>query len=122
MNKIELLFYHCFSNRHEERTLMTTTMTTGNLTATATVSSLETKKTHKPGFKLTQNERKNKFDEHIHGLCVSCDTGLDHQADFICDPRFPKGFALMCNACVEYYNKNGYVSCGYGPFSNAMMK
>ena len=119
---MKYFFYHCFSNRHEERTLMTTADATIYFTDTATVSSLETKKTHKPGFKLTQNERKNKFDEHIHGLCVSCDTGLDHQSDFICDPRFPKGFALMCNACVEYYNKNGYVSCGYGPFSNAMMK
>jgi hypothetical protein len=101
---------------------MTTADATIYFTSTASVSSIETKNTHKPGFKLTQKERKNKFDEHIHGLCVSCDTGLDNQADFICDPRFPKGFALMCNACVEYYNKNGYVSCGYGPFSNAMMK
>lgn len=92
------------------------------LTATASVLTLETNKTHKPGFKLTQDERTKKFDEHNYGLCVSCDTGLDVLADFICDPRFPKGFALMCNACVDYYNKNGYVSCGYGPFSNSMMK
>jgi hypothetical protein len=44
---------------------------------------------------------------------------LDDPADFTCDPRLPGGFALMCTACIDYYNKNGYVSCGYGPFSNA---
>ena len=70
-------------------------------------------KTHEPGFKLTQEERMTKFDEHQFGLCVTCDAGLDDRADFTCDPRFPRGFALMCNACFEYYNKNGYVSCGY---------
>jgi hypothetical protein len=26
---------------------------------------------------------------------------------------------MMCNACIDYYNKAGYVSCGYGPFANA---
>jgi hypothetical protein len=74
-------------------------------------------KTHKPGFKLTQEERMTKFDKHQFGLCVTCDAGLDDRADFTCDPRLPGGFALMCNACFEYYNKNGYVTCGYGPFS-----
>ena len=97
-----------------ERTRMTTTNATNDLTP-------DTNKSHKPGFKLTQDERAKKFDEHDYGLCVSCDTGLDDPADFTCDPRFPKGFALMCTACIDYYNKNGYVSCGYGPFSNAMM-
>ena len=89
--------------------------------ATAAVSSLETNNTHKPGFKLTQDERAKKFDEHNYGVCVSCDTGLDVHDDFICDPRLPGGFALMCTACIDYYNKNGYVSCGYGQFSNAIM-
>jgi hypothetical protein len=80
---------------------------------------VETTKTHEPGFKLTQEERMKKFDEHKFGLCVSCDSGLDDRADFAPDPRFPRGFSLMCNACVDYYNKAGYVGCGYGPFSNA---
>ena len=101
---------------------MTTNYITATATATASLSSPETKHTHKPGLKLTQDERTKKFDEHDYGLCVSCDTGLNHQSDFTCDPRLPGGFALMCTACFEYYNKNGYVSCGYGPFSNAMMK
>jgi hypothetical protein len=79
-------------------------------------------KTHKPGLKLTQEERMKNFDQHKFGLCVTCDTGLDDRTDFTCDPRFPQGFALMCNACVEYYNKNGYTSCGYGPFSNAAFR
>lgn len=97
-------------------------ITTSYWTATATcasASAVETTKTHVPGFKLTQEERMQKFDDHKFGLCVSCDAGLDDRADFMSDPRFPGGFALMCNACVEYYNKAGYVSCGYGPFSNA---
>ena len=105
-----------------------THITTSYWTATATATSVsaasavETTKTHEPGFKLTQEERMKKFDEHKFGLCVSCDAGLDDRADFITDPRFPKGFALMCNACSDYYNKAGYVSCGCGPFSNAAFR
>lgn len=76
-------------------------------------------KAHIPGFKLTHEERMKKCDQHKYGICVTCDTGLDDRADFTCDPRMPGGFALMCHACSDYYNKNGYVSCGYGPFSNA---
>lgn len=94
------------------------TATAAATTATS-ASAVETTKTHEPGFKLTQEERMTKFDEHKFGLCVSCDAGLDDRADFTTDPRFPRGFALMCNACVDYYNKAGYVGCGYGPFSNA---
>ena len=92
-------------------------------TATATTNSASglalEKKPHEPGFKLTQEERMKKFDQHKYGMCVSCDAGLDDRADFECDPRFPRGFAIMCCACIDYYNKNGYVSCGYGPFANA---
>jgi hypothetical protein len=97
-------------------------ITTSYWTATATcasASAVETTKTHVPGFKLTQEERMQKFDDHKFGLCVSCDAGLDDRADFMSDPRFPGGFALMCNDCVDYYNKAGYMSGGYGPFSNA---
>ena len=98
-----------------------TTMTSEYWTATAAATSVTVlaSKTHEPGFKLTHEERMKKFDEHQYGLCVTCDAGLDDRADFTCDPRAPGGFALMCNACGDYYNKNGYVSCGYGPFSNA---
>jgi hypothetical protein len=108
---------------------MTQHITTSYWTATAAAATAATvvsasasasaTKTHEPGFKLTQEERMKKFDEHKYGLCVSCDAGLDDRADFMSDPRFPGGFALMCNACVDYYNKAGYVGCGYGPFSNA---
>jgi hypothetical protein len=106
---------------------MTQHITTSYWTATAAAATAATvvsasasaTKTHEPGFKLTQEERMKKFDEHKFGLCVSCDAGLDDRADFMPDPRFPKGFPLMCNACVDYYNKAGYVGCGYGPFSNA---
>ena len=104
---------------HERTSMTTTTKDTNYLTATASAVTLET---HKPGLKLTQDERTKNFDQHKYGLCVSCDTGLDDPANFTCDPRLPGGFALMCTACIDYYNKNGYVSCGYGPFSNAMMK
>ena len=101
---------------------MTQHNTTSYWTATAaatSASAVETTNTHEPGFKLTQEERMTKVDEHQFGLCVACDAGLDDRADFAPDPRFPRGFALMCNACVDYYNKAGYVGCGYGPFSNA---
>lgn len=99
-----------------------TTTSYWNATATATsacVFAAETEKTHEPGFKLTHEERMKKCDQHKYGICVSCDAGLDDRADFTCDPRAPGGFALMCHACSDYYNKRGYVSCGYGPFSNA---
>lgn len=79
----------------------------------------KTQPKHIPGFKLTEEQRTKKHDLHKFGLCCSCDAGLDDRADFVCDPRSPGGFALMCNDCFEYYNKNGYTSCGYGPFSNA---
>ena len=95
---------------------MSSTSSSNYQTATAVDT---TTKTHVPGFKLTREERMKKLDEHKFGLCISCDAGLDDRADFIPDPRLPGGFGMMCNACVGYYNKNGYVSCGYGPFSNA---
>lgn len=60
-----------------------------------------------PGFKLTTEERMKECERHKYGICVSCDAGLDDRADFTCDPRMPGGFALMCNACGDYYNKNG---------------
>ena len=83
------------------------------------VKSTAQERRHEP---LTHKERMTKFDQHKYGLCVSCDAGLDDRADFTCDPRLPGGFAMMCNACVEYYNKNGYTSCGFGPFSNAVFR
>ena len=73
---------------------------TSTTNATASMLTPDTKKTHTPGFKLTQDERAKKFDEHDYGLCVSCDTGLDDPVDFTCDPRLPGGFALMC--CVPH--------------------
>jgi len=76
-------------------------------------------KPHEPGFKLTHEERMKKCDQHKYGVCVTCDVGLDDRADFTCDPRMPGGFSLMCHSCFDYFNKNGYVSCGYGAFSNA---
>jgi hypothetical protein len=107
--------------------MTTSTTATSYWTATASaasacVSAVETTKTHVPGFKLTHEERMTKCDQHKYGICVSCDAGLDDRADFTCDPRAPGGFALMCHACSDYYNKNGYVSCGYGPFSNAALR
>jgi len=98
----------------------TTNYWTDTATATATANSASVLAVeHAPGFKLTQEERMKKFDEHKYGMCVSCDAGLDDRATFQVDPRFPRGFAMMCNACIDYYNKAGYVSCGYGPFANA---
>jgi hypothetical protein len=77
---------------------------------------------HEPGLKLTHEERMTKFNQHEYGLCVSCDAGLDDRLGFTCDPRLPGGFAMMCNACCDYYNKVGYSSCGFGPFSNGLFK
>jgi len=104
--------------QHITTSYWTATATATSVSASATTEETATK-THEPGFKLTQEQRMKKFDEHKFGLCVSCDAGLDDRADFMSDPRFPGGFALMCNACVDYYNKAGYMSGGYGPFSNA---
>lgn len=104
---------------------MTTSSCYWTATAVAVAASgcvVEAPKTHTPGFKLSDAERMKKFDEHQYGICVTCDSGLDDRADFMCDPRLPGGFALMCNACVGYFNQNGYVSCGYGPFSNAVFR
>ena len=106
------------TTQHITTSYWTATATATSVSASATTEETTTK-THEPGFKLTQEQRMKKFDEHKFGLCVSCDAGLDDRADFMSDPRFPGGFALMCNACVDYYNKAGYMSGGYGPFSNA---
>ena len=97
----------------------TANATSACASAVETTTTTTTTKTHVPGIKLTHEERMTKFDQHKYGVCVTCDTGLDDRADFTCDPRMPGGFSLMCHACSDYYNKNGYVSCGYGPFSNA---
>lgn len=84
---------------------MTTTATNyWTATAAATVAScVVSAPRHTPGFKLTHEERDSKSDQHQYGLCCSCDAGLDDRADFVCDPRGKGGFALMCNACDEYY-------------------
>jgi hypothetical protein len=80
-----------------------TTTATNYWTATATATTILASTKHTPGFKLTPKERDAKSDEHQYGLCCSCDAGLDDRADFVCDPRGNIGFALMCNACDEYY-------------------
>ena len=106
-------------SEHDSDTTMNATTNYWTDTATANNSASVLAVEHAPGFKLTQEERMKKFDEHKYGMCVSCDAGLDDRATFQVDPRFPRGFAMMCNACIDYYNKAGYVSGGYGPFANA---
>jgi hypothetical protein len=69
----------------------------------------QTTSKHTPGFKLTQDERAKKSDQHKFGLCCDCDAGLDDRADFICDNRSNGGFALMCNACNDYYTNGGHL-------------
>lgn len=102
-----------------------TTTSNNYWTATAAATALtvlaveKTKMTHVPGFKLTHEERMKKCDQHKYSICFTCDAGLDDLADFTCDPHAPGGFALICNACCEYFNKNNYVSSGYKPFLNA---
>ena len=89
-----------------EPTDMTTTSSTNYWTATATATTGAWAITkHAPGFKLTKEERDIKSDEHQFGLCCSCDAGLDDRADFVCDTRENDGFALMCNACSDYYTQ-----------------
>jgi hypothetical protein len=81
---------------------------TATATATAATGAWAITK-HIPGFKLTKEQRDIKSDEHQFGLCCSCDAGLDDRADFICDTRENGGFALMCNACSEFYTEGpGY--------------
>jgi hypothetical protein len=63
---------------------------------------------HTPGFKLTNEERDIKMDQHKYGLCSTCDAGLDDRADFVCniqmrDNLAAEFFGLMCNACHDYY-------------------
>lgn len=114
---------------NEMKEMNETTSTTNNYwtaTAAATTPAVlaveETKKTHVPGFKLTHEERMNKCDQHKYGICVTCHAGLDDRSDFTHDPRVPDGLALMCNACCDYYTNAGYMSCEFGPFSNAAYK
>lgn len=88
-----------------------TTTTSNYWTATAAATSpyvllaaSEDKNQHEPGTKLSSEERMKKSDEHKYGLCCSCDQGLDDRADFVCDTHVDGRFALMCNACNEYYS------------------
>jgi hypothetical protein len=75
-----------------------TTTATNYWTATATATAVVPAEKHTPGFKLTEEERSKKHDQHKYGLCCDCDTGLDDRADFICVKN-----GLMCNACDAYY-------------------
>ena len=84
-----------------------TAATTTGAAATATAVDTTTK-THVPGYKLPVEERMEKFDKHKFGLCVSCDAGLDDRADFTRDP-VTNTPGLMCNDCVEYYEKAGWI-------------
>jgi len=62
---------------------------------------------HTPGFKLTEEERSKKHDNHKFGLCRDCDSGLDDRADFICSILPNGGMRLICNACNDYYTNGG---------------
>ena len=93
------------STTNERTNEMTTTATnywtaTANATAPTAASALQQ---HVPGFKLTQEERDIKSDEHKYGLCCSCDAGLDDRADFVCHSKKDGELSLMCNACDDYY-------------------
>jgi len=55
-----------------------------------------------PGFKLTEEERAKKSDQHKFGLCCDCDAGLDDRADFICDYQSNGGMRLICSACSDF--------------------
>jgi hypothetical protein len=93
--------------RTNARTKMTTTATnywtaTANATA-ATVSTFPVK--HIPGFKLTEQQRDIKSDDHKYGLCCSCDAGLDDRADFVCHSKKDGELTLMCCACDNYYTQ-----------------
>ena len=68
---------------------------------------------HTPGFKLTNEDREIKIDQHKYGLCCTCDAGLDDRADFVCniqmrDNLAAEFFGLMCNACHDYYTGPSY--------------
>ena len=87
---------------------MTTTSATNYWTATAAATAASsvvvvTKPRHTPGFKLTPDERAKKGGQHKFGLCCACDAGLDDRTDFHVEPRENCRFALMCNACANYY-------------------
>jgi hypothetical protein len=105
---------------------MTSTLASKTATAAATTSAAATAvdtttKTHVPGYKLPVEERMEKFDRHKFGLCVSCDAGLDDRADFTRDP-VTNTPGLMCNDCVDYYEKAGCISRNreYGDFCGAV--
>jgi len=97
----------------ESKTATTTgaaaTATAATTTGAAATAVDTTTKTHVPGYKLPVEERMQKFDQHEFGLCVSCDAGLDDRADFTRDP-VTNTSGLMCNDCVDYYEKAGYIS------------
>jgi len=97
------------NERTNEMTTTTTTTTatnywtaTANATAVTAASALPVKQ-HAPGFKLTQEERDIKSDEHKYGLCCSCDAGLDDRADFVCHSKKDGELTLKCNDCDDYY-------------------
>ena len=98
---MKYFFYICpddsdLTQRQPNEQMTTTTPATNYWTATATTVMAAEK--HTPGFKLTEEERAKKHDQHKFGLCCDCDAGLDDRADFICDVS-----GLMCNACQAYY-------------------
>ena len=94
-----------YSTTHK-RTTMTTTDATRYWTATATATATAVFPVkHEPGFKLTEEERNIKSDDHKYGLCNSCDAGLDDRADFVCHSKTDGELTLTCNACDEYYTQ-----------------
>lgn len=63
---------------------------------------------HTPGIKLTQEERAKKVVNHKHGLCCSCDNGLDCYTQFIYYDHPTDLYALgMCIPCYRYYRSTG---------------
>ena len=99
-------FFDPLPDDNQTTSEMTTTANYWTATAAATSPRVIIVNKHVPGFLLTKEERKQKFDLHKYGLCCQCDAGLDDRADFVvCDDDgdLQNDMMLMCNACDDYY-------------------
>jgi hypothetical protein len=102
-------FFYFYPDGSDLTQIKNEQMTTTNYwTATALATSAYVSPVkHEPGIKLTEEQRNNKANHHKYGLCCCCDAGLDDRTDFVCVDILDddNGFALMCNACDDYYSQ-----------------
>jgi hypothetical protein len=77
--------------------------------AVAAASAAQQQHVHTPFMNLTKEQRDEKSNQFMFGMCAHCDAGLDDESEFVCEPRGLDCWVIACNACHNYYQQLAYL-------------